>query len=75
MKTPHVSALVCWVYDEPHASLIGQVTAAVVVRVIDAERGKVDLHAFRLNCHATILVKAAEYSDDGEPGTWHWPGE
>lgn len=76
MKRPYFGAPVTWVYGEPHAlPLVGKPTLAFVVRVVDAERGKVDLQAFKLDCHGSILVRGVEYGEDGEPGTWHWMGE
>lgn len=76
VKRPYFGALVHWVYGEPHApKLHGQSTPAVIVKILDAERGRVNLHAFRQDCHGTIFVQDCEHGEDGEPGSWHWPGE
>jgi len=71
---PYVGAVVCWVYDEPHVRYKGRTTAAVVVEVLSEAEGRVNLHAYRLDCGGTFIVKDVQY--DGqlkENGTWHWP--
>jgi len=75
-RRPYVGAAVHWVYAGWFPDkLVGKPTAAVVVRVTDAERGRVDLQAFKLDCHGCILMRDVEYNGDGAPGTWHWRGE
>jgi len=51
--------------------------AAMVVKVIHAESGLVNLHVFaagdELDIKDTYIVQKVKYSTRNEVYTWHWP--
>lgn len=47
--------------------------AAIVIRVLDKERGVVSLNTFRPDTGATFLVPATVFGNEANEGTWHWP--
>jgi len=68
----HIPTLVRYLVDEPHQN-VGADVPAIVVKIHDAETGKVDLQVMRQLCHGSYLVRDVLYGDD--VGTWHREGE